>query len=97
MKNKIHMWGENIIPYFTSIFNEEDSSSYDPRVNEFMKHFDALVKKYPFIKEDKKESVHIWLVITKMGTIEGWDHFEGNPKLFIDEIEKRIQRLFPNI
>lgn len=91
------MWGENIIPIFISSFEEDQSLSNHPRVNEFMKYFNELVEKYPFIKEGKKESVYIWLVITKMGTIEGWDYFEGNPKLFIDEIEKRIQRLFPNI
>ena len=97
MKNKIHMWGENIIPTFVSIFEEEEISTSDQRTNEFMQHFDALVRKYPFIKEDKRESVYIWLIITKMGTIEGWDNFKGNPKLFTDEVEKRILRLFPNI
>ena len=50
-----------------------------------------------FIKEGKRESIHIWLIITKMGTIEGWDNFRGNPKLLTAEVEKRIRRLFPNI
>ena len=44
-----------------------------------------------------KESIYIWLIITKMGSIEGWDTFTGHPKLLTDEIEKRIQRLFPNL
>ena len=97
MKNKIHMWGENIIPKFISDYEEKIEETNDPRSKEFMKNFDALVKKYPFIKEGKRESVYIWLIITKMGSIEGWDKFTGHPKLFTDEIEKRIQRLFPNI
>ena len=48
------MWGENIIPKFVSDFDEEIEETNDPRSKEFMKHFDALVKKYPFIKEGKK-------------------------------------------
>ena len=97
MKNNIHIWGENIIPKLVSDYDENIDETNYTRSKEFMKYFDALVKKYPFIKEGKRESIYIWLIITKMSSIEGWDTFTGNPKLFTDEIEKRIQRLFPNL
>ena len=71
MKNKIHMWGENIIKKFVSDYDDKMEATNDPRSKEFMKHLDALVKKYLFIKEGKKESIYIWLIITKMGSIEG--------------------------
>ena len=97
MSKKIIMWGESIIPLLVSSYEDKLIETDDPRSNEFVQYFDQLVKKYPFIKEGHWESVYIWLVITKMGNIEGWDTFTGNPKIFVDEVEKRIKRLFPNL
>ena len=58
MTKKIIMWAENMPPtcfLLQSKFNyKEDSSS-----NEFMKHFDKLVEKYPIIKEGEKECLYL--------------------------------------
>ena len=63
------MWGENIIPKFVSDYDEKIEETNDQKSKEFMKYFDELVKNYPFIKEGKRESIYIWLIITKMGSV----------------------------
>ena len=97
LKNNIHRWGENFIPVFESWMEEPDIEPYDPQTKEIMSLFADLVTKYPFLKTDKEESCHMWLVTMKMYLREEWEHFDGKPIYFIKEIEKRIERLFPNL
>lgn len=96
MKNEIVYWGQNFIPQLSQwIKNTDDNNEKD--IEMFMSKFDQLVERYPFMKSEKEESIHIWLVIYKMTEIEGWKFFEGDPQYFINEIENRINRLYPEI
>ena len=97
MTKKISMWAENMLPTLVSFYNQSLTIKEDLSSNEFMKHFDKLVEKYPIIKEGEKESIYIWLIILKMATLESHKYSHKKPKAFINEIERRILRLFPKI
>ena len=97
MTKKISMWAENMLPTLVSFYNQSLTIKEDSSSNEFMKHFDKLVGKYPIIKEGEKESIYIWLIIMKMTRIESYKYNDKKPKEFINEIERRILRLFPKI
>ena len=96
MKNEIVYWGQNFIPQLSQWIKDTDDKN-EKDIEMFMSKFDQLVERYPFMKSEKEESIHILLVIYKMTEIEGWKFFEGDPQYFINEIEKRINRLFPDI
>ena len=59
------------------IKDTDDNNEKD--IEMFMSKFDQLVERYPFLKSEKEESIHIWLVIYKMTEIEGWKFFEVTP------------------
>ena len=93
------MWGENFIPELSSFIDDEDDNMiiFKPYIDEFLHQFGKLVKKYPFLETGSDESCHMWLVIMKMYKTENWEYFDGNPIHFINEVDKRIERLFPNL
>ena len=49
MTKKISMWAENMLPTLVSFYNQSLTIKEDLSSNEFMKHFDKLVEKYPTI------------------------------------------------
>ena len=74
MKNEIVYWGQNFIPQLSQWIKDTDDNN-EKDIEMFMSKFDQLVERYPFLKSEKEESIHIWLVIYKMTEIEGWKFF----------------------
>ena len=58
MKNEIVYWGQNFIPQLSQWIKDTDDNN-EKDIEMFMSKFDQLVERYPFLKSEKEESIHI--------------------------------------
>ena len=84
-------------------------AKYMPPLEEFIKYMEEnkgkdfedeasryFIEKYPMIKNDPQVKSNMLLIGLKMLVVEGWQE-KDNSKLFYEELERRLKRLFPNI
>ena len=74
---------------FTKYLEESKGSKFEDEASRY------FIEKYPMIKNDPHIKSNMFIVGTKMLIVEGWKE-KDNSKLFYEELERRLKRLFPN-
>ena len=74
---------------FTKFFKENEESKFKDETSRY------FIEKYPMIKNDPQVKSNMLLIGLKMLVVEGWQE-KDNSKLFYEELERRLKRLFPN-
>jgi len=74
---------------FTKYLKESKESKFEDEASRY------FIEKYPMIKNDPHIKSTMFIVGAKMLILEGWQEID-NSKLFYEELEKRLKRLFPN-
>ena len=75
---------------FTKYLEESKGSKFEDEASRY------FIEKYPMIKNDPQVKSNMLLIGLKMLVVEGWQE-KDNSKLFYEELERRLKRLFPNI
>ena len=82
---------------------------YMPPIEDFIKYMEEnkeknfedeaskyFMKKYPMIKNNMHVKSTMFLIGVKMLVVEGWQEINDS-KLFYEELERRLKRLFPKL
>ena len=77
------------IEEFTKYLEESKGSKFEDETSRY------FIEKYPMIKNDPHIKSNMFIVGAKMLIVEGWKE-KDNSKLFYEELERRLKRLFPN-
>ena len=64
----------------------DDNNEKD--IEMFMSKFDQLVERYPFLKSEKEESIHIWLVIYKMTELKDGSFLRVTPNILLMKLKE---------
>ena len=61
--------------------------------------YDKLLNKYPIINANNHVGLCLSMIMIKMAYVEGWGGLDCDKpwEPFMEELEKRIIRLFPNL
>ena len=73
---------------FTKYLEESKGSKFEDEASTY------FIEKYPMIKNDPHVQSNMLLIGLKMLVVEGWQE-KDNSKLFYEELERRLKRLFP--
>jgi len=74
---------------FRKYLEESKGSKFEDEASRY------FIEKYPMIKNDPHIKSNMFIVGAKMLIVEGWKE-KDNSKLFYEELERRLKRLFPN-
>jgi len=75
---------------FTKYLEESKGSKFKDEASRY------FIEKYPMIKNDPHVKSNMLLIGLKMLVVEGWQE-KDNSKLFYEELERRLKRLFPKL
>ena len=75
---------------FTKHFKENEETNFEDEASRY------FIEKYPMIQNDPHVQSNMLLIGLKMLVVEGWQE-KDNSKLFYEELERRLKRLFPNL
>ncbi len=75
---------------FTKYLEESKGSKFEDEASKY------FIEKYPMIKNDMHIKSTMFLIGVKMLVVEGWQE-KDNSKLFYEELERRLKRLFPKL
>ena len=75
---------------FTKYLEESKGSKFKDEASRY------FIDKYPKIQNDPHVQSNMLIIGLKMLVVEGWQE-KDNSKLFYEELERRLKRLFPNI